>query len=68
MVKRIGLYPWVQPDTSGAGIVSQAGAVSLVEMLRAAGLDSALSSALSPWRNPLARHDPGKVIADLAIS
>ena len=68
MVKRIGLYPRVQPDTSGAGIVSQAGAVSLVETLRAAGLDSALSSALSPWRKPLARHDPGKVIADLALS
>jgi len=27
-----------------------------------------LSAALAPWRKPLARHDPGKVIADLAIA
>ncbi len=68
MVKSTGLYPRVRPDTSGAGIVSQAGAVSLVETMRSAGLDTALSSALSPWRKPSARHDPGKVIADLAIA
>jgi len=68
MVKSIGLYPRVRPDASGVGVVSQAGAVSLVETLRAAGLDTALSRALARWRKPLARHDPGKVIADLAIA
>ena len=31
-------------------------------------MDRALSTALLPWRKPLAIHDPGKVIADLAIA
>ncbi len=67
-MKSIGLYPRVRPDTCGAGIVSQAGAVALVETIRAAGLDTSLSRALAQWRKPLARHDPGKVIADLAMA
>jgi hypothetical protein len=62
------LYPRVRVDTTGAGVVSQAGGVALVETLRAAGLDSGLSVALSSWRKPTARHDPGKVITDLAIT
>jgi hypothetical protein len=33
-----------------------------------AGLDAALSSALAPWRKPLAVLDPGKVILDLALT
>jgi hypothetical protein len=32
------------------------------------GLDRELSAALRPWRRPLAVHDPGKVLLDLAIS
>jgi hypothetical protein len=31
-------------------------------------LDAALSTALAPWRKPFARHDPGKIVLDLAIS
>lgn len=46
----------------------QAGAVVLVETVRAVGLDVALSAALAPWRKPMARHDPGKIVTDLAIS
>src|SRR3712207_4582480 len=34
----------------------------------AVGLDAALSAALARWRRPLARHDPGKIVLDLAIS
>jgi hypothetical protein len=67
-VKNIGLYPAVQSDTAGIGIVSQAGAVALVETVRVVGLDTALSEALGPWRKPMAVHDPGKVITDLAIT
>ena len=40
----------------------------LVETVRAAGLDRALSTALAPWRKPMARHDPGKVVCDLAVA
>ena len=67
-MKRIGLYPRVHADTIGAGVVSQAGGVALVETARVAGLDRALSVALSRWRKPMAIHDPGKVVIDLAIS
>jgi Transposase DDE domain group 1 len=67
-VKRIGLYPRVDADTNGAGVVSQGGGVALVETARAAGLDGALSAALARWRKPMAVHDPGKVITDLALT
>jgi hypothetical protein len=48
--------------------VSQAGGVVLVEAVRASGLDAALSTALLRWRKPMAIHDPGKVITDLAVA
>jgi hypothetical protein len=67
-VKRIGLYPRVRADTDGVGVVSQGGGVALVEAARASGLDRALSVALAPWRKPLAVHDPGKVLCDLAMT
>ena len=68
MQKRSGLYPRVRVDAAGAGVVSQAGAVLLVETARATGLDRALSTALQRWRRPGARHDPGKVVLDLAVA
>jgi hypothetical protein len=67
-VKGIGLYPRVLADTFGTGVVSQSGGVALVETVRAAGLDRALSRTLARWRKPLAIHDPGKVICDLAVA
>jgi len=62
------MYPRLDTDMAGAGVVSQAGGVALVETIRASGLDAALSAALGPWRGPAARHDPGKVITDLALT
>ncbi len=32
------------------------------------GVDRFLSDALAPWRKPLARHDPAKVVLDVAVS
>ncbi len=32
------------------------------------GLAGALSVALAPWRKPLATHDPGKILLDLAVA
>ena len=49
-------------------MVSQAGGVLLTETIRAVGLDRELSAALARWRRPLAVHDPGKVITDLAVT
>ena len=48
--------------------MAQAGGVLLTETIRAAGLDRALSEALVGWRKPLAVHDPGKILLDLAVS
>ena len=66
--KRSGRYPRVQIDAAGSGVVSQAGAVVLVETARTTGLDRELSRSLGRWRRPGARHDPGKVVLDHAVS
>ncbi|WP_373282411.1 transposase, partial [Microtetraspora niveoalba] len=55
-------------SADGAGLVSQAGGLLLLETLRVTGLNKALSAQLERWRPPRAVHDPGKVITDLAIS
>lgn len=68
MKDRSGLYPCLTVDDRGRKVVSGAGGVLLTRTAAAVGLDVALSSALRPWRRPLARHDPGKVLLDLAIS
>ena len=68
MMKRTGCYLSVQVDAAGAGVVCQAGGALLVEALRASGLDRALSSAFTRWRKPLATHDPGKILTDLAVT
>ena len=67
-MKSSGLYPAVRTDTAGVAIVSQSGAVGLIDTVRVAGLDRALSQALAPWRKPMAVHDPGKILTDLAIA
>ena len=55
-------------SADGKGLVSQAGAVLLVQALRVTGLDRGLREALGRWRSPRAVHDPGKIIADLAVA
>ncbi|MCX4774485.1 transposase [Streptomyces sp. NBC_01285] len=67
MSKRIGLYPRVRVEGGGSGTVSQAGAVLLVETVRKLGLDTAISTALEPWRKPRTVHDPGKILLDVAL-
>jgi hypothetical protein len=66
--QRSRMYPRVQVDTAGAGVVSQAGAVTLLETVRVSGLDVALREALAPWRKPTAVHEPAKVLLDLAVA
>ncbi len=67
MSKRIGLYPSVRVEGDGSGTVSQPGAVLLVETVRKCGLDTAISTALAPWRKPRTVHDPGKILLDVAL-
>lgn len=68
MGKSTSWYPSLSVDATGRGVVSQAGAVTLVKAAEHVGLVETLSAGLRPWRKPLASHDPGKIIADLAIA
>ena len=60
--------PKIVVSADGSGIVSQAGALLLAEAVRVTGLGEGLSVGLGRWRASRAVHDPGKVIADLAIA
>ena len=66
--QRIGRYPSLAVDGQGSSVVPNAGAVLLLRTAEVVGLTGALSKAVAPWRRPLARHDPGKILLDLAVS
>jgi hypothetical protein len=66
--KRSGCYPGLTVDGQGSSVVPNAGAVLLLRTAEAIGLATALSEVMGPWRRPTARHDPGKVLLDLAVS
>src|ERR687884_929424 len=55
----------VAPD--GAGLVSHAGAALLAEIADRTGLTREFSRALAGLRERRGRHDPGRVIRDLAV-
>jgi hypothetical protein len=51
----------------GESLVSHAGGALLVETARRSGLAKELVTRLGPWRLPLAVHDPGKIVLDMAV-
>ena len=55
-------------DDGRESLVTSSGALMVNEMIRVAGLRPALSTALGPWQSARARHDPGKVLLDVAIA
>ncbi|WP_063767837.1 IS1380 family transposase [Streptosporangium roseum] len=55
-------------SADGSRLIAQSGALLLLETLRVTGLDRTLSKQLQRWRPARAIHDPGKIIADLAVS
>lgn len=67
-MKTTGRKAKIVVSGDGAGLVSQAGGLLLVEALRVTGLDQGLSRALSRWRASRAVHDPGKIVTDLAVA
>ena len=67
-MKITGLYPRARVDTSATAAVGQAGGVLLTRTVAVTGLDRHLSAGFARWRKPLAVHDPGKIITDLALS
>ena len=48
--------------------MSFAGGQLLMDTTRATGLGAGLRTALAMWRRDRTRHDPGKVVLDLATS
>jgi hypothetical protein len=66
-VLRDGRCFTVDVVSDGAGLVSHAGAGLLAETADRLGLTDALSRALAPMRARRGRHDPGRVIRDLAV-
>ncbi|MDH6279803.1 hypothetical protein M2280_001012 [Prescottella agglutinans] len=60
--------PRVSASATGTGVVSHGGAALLLRTVEKTGLATALSDSLASWRKPLATHDPGKIILDLAVT
>ena len=67
VVKNSGLYPVVGVESGDVPAVGLAGARLLTETSGVTGLGDELSQVLSAWRRSWAVHDPGKVMADLAV-
>ena len=68
MGKSTSCYPSLSVEGRATGVVSHAGAVVLLRVAEQVGLSGALSDALAPWRKPLASHDPGKIVLDVAVA
>ncbi len=68
MSNHTGIYPLLAVEATGTSIVSHAGAVLLLRTADKIGLTSRLSESLARWRKPLAVHDPGKTVLDLAVA
>ena len=67
-MKHKDLRPWLSVIAGGESLVSHAGGVLLIETARRSGLSGQLTRLLGRWRKPLAVHDPGKIVADLAVA
>ena len=66
-VKATKWRPALKVTADGKGLATHAGSRLLAEMADRSGLTDALSEALAPMCKRR-RHDPGKVIADLAVT
>ena len=66
-VQRDGRNFTVDVAADGEGLVSHAGAALLAEVADRVGLTRELSGALAGVRERRGRHDPGRVIRDLAV-
>jgi hypothetical protein len=60
--------PRMRVRADGRGLVSHAGTRLLADMAERSGLQADLSAALSPLVRRRRRHDPGRVLVDLAVT
>jgi len=67
-VKRNHTRPALSVTADGKGIAAHAGTRLLAEMADFTGLTGALSEALAPTVRRSRRHDPGRVLLDMALT
>jgi hypothetical protein len=67
MVKRSSTRPRVRVTADGAGVAGHAGARLLADAADVLGLTGGLSVAMAPTRRRRSKHDPGRVLVDLAV-
>jgi len=67
-VKRNHTRPPLSVTADGKGIAAHAGTRLLAEMAEFTGLSGALSEALAPTVRRTRRHDPGRVLLDIALT
>jgi hypothetical protein len=60
--------PKVTATADGEGVVSHAGSRLLADVADRTTLTAELSEALAVLRKPRARHDPGRVLVDMAVA
>ena len=60
--------PRVTATTDGEGVVSHAGSRLLADVADRTTLTVELGEALAVLRRPRARHDPGRVLVDMAVA
>ena len=67
-MKRNHTRPPLSVTADGKGIAAHAGTRLLAEMAEFTGLSGALSEALAPTVRRTRRHDPGRVLLDIALT
>ena len=60
--------PKITVTGDGAGVVSHAGSRLLADLADATTLTAEVSEALDGVRGPRPRHDPGRLLVDLAVA
>jgi len=60
--------PKITATADGEGVVSHAGSRLLADVADKTTLTSQLGEALDVLRKPRARHDPGRVLVDMAVA
>jgi hypothetical protein len=66
-VQRTTTRPPVRVTTDGTGVVSHAGSRLLADVASVSGLDAAFGEVAGAGRQRRSVHDPGRVLADLAV-
>jgi hypothetical protein len=60
--------PKITATADGEGVVSHAGPRLLADVADRTTLTAQLAEALAGLRKPRARHDPGRVLVDMAVA